>query len=250
MSEHDSDPLNPPNPPPPYEKSNKFNKSYKKPEKKPDKSLRAKKTTRTMNPEPKVVMKHGKLLSSRHVNITEVGIHFEAKCGVLGITDERMKDGFEAEESMEARGDITKDGLVSKEGLEDKEGRDEMGKKDGVVKGVFGNENVSDMFPKLVSDHLTKNSYEGGVIFDSMPEIPPLVELNPVLNPSFNSANGSNWDLLGNMARTSWENNNVDNIRNSNNEFGMSSGVRAFEMQEINIFKKAISFRRVGKLWT
>ncbi|GJZ03823.1 hypothetical protein Tco_0537098 [Tanacetum coccineum] len=35
------------------------------------------------------------------------------------------------------RDDVTKVGLVSEEGLEDKEVRDEVGKKDGVVKGVL-----------------------------------------------------------------------------------------------------------------
>ncbi|GKB97212.1 uncharacterized mitochondrial protein-like protein [Tanacetum coccineum] len=159
MSEHDPDLANPPNPPPPYDKSNEFNKTHKKPEKKPDKSLRAKKTTRTMNPEPKVVMKH--------------------------------------------------------EGLEDKEVRDEVGKKDGVVQGVFGNEpntNVSAMFPKLNSANLSKNSYDSGIIFDSMPKIPP---------PG---------------------NNNVESMRNNRNEVGMSSGVKDFEMHENSSHKKFVSF--------
>ncbi|GKE08716.1 hypothetical protein Tco_1412267 [Tanacetum coccineum] len=159
MSEHDPDPANPPNPPPPYDKSNEFNKTHKKPEKKLDKSLRAKKTTKTMNPEPKVVMKH--------------------------------------------------------EGLEDKEVRDEVGKKDGVVKGVFGNEpntNVSAMFPELNSANLSKNSYDSGIIFDSMPKIPP---------PG---------------------NNNVESMRNNRNEVGMSSGVKDFEMHENSSHKKFVSF--------
>ncbi|GJS56719.1 RNA-directed DNA polymerase, eukaryota, reverse transcriptase zinc-binding domain protein [Tanacetum coccineum] len=124
-SEHDPDPLNLPNPPPLYDKSNEFNKTHKKPKKKPDKSLRAKKTTRTMNPEPKVVIKHG------------------------------MEDGFDGEESMKAGDDVTKDGLVSEVGLEEKEVRDEVRNKDDVVKGV-------------------------------VPEIPPPVELNPILNPNVN----------------------------------------------------------------
>nr|GEX05430.1 hypothetical protein [Tanacetum cinerariifolium] len=65
-----------------------------------------------MNPEPKVVMKQG------------------------------MEDGFNVEDSMEAEDDVTKDSLVSKEGLEEKEERNIVGKKDGDVKGVFGNESI------------------------------------------------------------------------------------------------------------
>ncbi|GKA65309.1 RNA-directed DNA polymerase, eukaryota, reverse transcriptase zinc-binding domain protein [Tanacetum coccineum] len=245
MSEHDPDPLNLPNPPPLYDKSNEFNKTHKKPEKKLDKSLRAKKTTRTMNPEPKVVIKHGKMLSSGQVNVKKDGMHSGAKEGVTGIVDEGMKDGFDGEESMEAGDDVTEDGLVSKVGLEEKEVRDEVRNKDGVVKGVFGNEpvtNVSDMFPKLNSASLNKRSYESSVIFDSVPEIPPPVELNPILNPNVNLVGGNSRDLLGNLARNGWGNNNVGNMRNSKNEFGMTSGVRDFEIQENSSFKKAISF--------
>ncbi|GJU49344.1 putative nucleotidyltransferase, ribonuclease H [Tanacetum coccineum] len=183
-------PANPPNPPPPYDKSNEFNKTHKKPEKKPDKSLRAKKTTMTMNHKPKVVMNHG------------------------------IEDGFDGEESMVVKDNVTEDGLVFEEGLEDKEVRDEEGKKDGVVKGVFGNEpntNVSVMFHELNSANLSKNSYDSGIIFDSMPEIPP---------PG---------------------NNNVESMRNNRNKFGMSSGVKDFEMHENSSFKKVVSFSNAGQ---
>ncbi|GJT40085.1 zinc knuckle CX2CX4HX4C containing protein [Tanacetum coccineum] len=75
--------------------------------------------------------------------------------GVIGIVDKGMEDGFDGEESMKAGDDVTKDGLVSEVGLEEKEVRDEVRNKDDVVKGV-------------------------------VPEIPPPVELNPILNPNVN----------------------------------------------------------------
>ncbi|GJR47915.1 RNA-directed DNA polymerase, eukaryota, reverse transcriptase zinc-binding domain protein [Tanacetum coccineum] len=221
MSEHDPDPPIPPNPPPLYYKSNEFNKTHKKPKKKQDKSLRAKKTTRTINPEPKVVMKHGKMLSSRQVNVKEIRTHSWAKDGVLGIVDEGMEDGFNGEESMEARDDVIEDGLVSEEVLGDKEFRDEVGKMDGVVKGVFGNDsnfNVSAMFPELSSVNLSTNNYDSGIIFDGMPEIPPPVALNPILNHSLSFASGSSGDLLENLARTGWGNNSVESMRNNRSE--------------------------------
>ncbi|GJR07444.1 zinc knuckle CX2CX4HX4C containing protein [Tanacetum coccineum] len=201
-----------------------------------------------MNPEPKVVMKHGKLLSSRKVNVKEVGTHSRTKWGFPGIVNEGMEDGFNVEDNMEAGDDVTKDGLVSKEGLEEKEVRDTVGKKDGDVKGVFGNEsnsNVSAMFPELSSVNLSKNSYDNGIIFNGMPEMPPPVELNPILNPSFNLASDANMDLLGNLVSTVWGNNNVGNKRNSRTETSMSSGVKDFKIQENNSFKKVVSFSNV-----
>nr|GEU96631.1 hypothetical protein [Tanacetum cinerariifolium]GEV08250.1 hypothetical protein [Tanacetum cinerariifolium] len=96
-----------------------------------------------MNPELNVVMKHGKMLFSGQVNVKKVGMHSGAKEGVLGIVDKGMDDGFDGEESMEAEDDVTEDGLVSEVGLEKKEVRDEVIKKDGVVKGVFSNEPVT-----------------------------------------------------------------------------------------------------------
>nr|GFB95035.1 hypothetical protein [Tanacetum cinerariifolium] len=171
MSEHDPDP---PNPPPLYDKSNEFNKTYKKPEKKPDKSLRDKKTTRTMNPEPKVVTKHGKLLSSTQVNVKRVGTHFGAKEGVPGIIDDGMADGFDEEEGMEVVDDGTEDWLVSEEDLNIKKVKDEDGKKSEVSKGVFGNDynfNVSVMFLELINDKMSRNSIDSSVIFDGMPEV-------------------------------------------------------------------------------
>ncbi|GJY18809.1 RNA-directed DNA polymerase, eukaryota, reverse transcriptase zinc-binding domain protein [Tanacetum coccineum] len=198
-----------------------------------------------MNPEPKVVIKHGKMLYSGQVNVKKGGMHSGAKEGVIGIVDKGMEDGFDGEESMKAGDDVTKDGLVSEVGLEEKEVRDEVRNKDDVVKGVFGNEpvtNVSDMFPELNSASLDKKSYKSSVIFDSVPEIPPPVKLNPILNPNVNLAGSDSGDLLGNLGRNCWGNNNVRNMRNSKNEFGMTSGVRDFEMQENSSFKKAISF--------
>nr|GEV19145.1 hypothetical protein [Tanacetum cinerariifolium] len=124
MLKHDPDP---PNPPLSFNNSNEFTKSHKKIKKKPDKSLKPKKTTRTINSEPKVVMKHGKLLSSRQVNVKEVGTNSWAKEGVPGIIDEGMEDGFDKEESMEADDDVTDNGLVSEKNLGDKEVRDKVG---------------------------------------------------------------------------------------------------------------------------
>ncbi|GJZ32020.1 zinc knuckle CX2CX4HX4C containing protein [Tanacetum coccineum] len=247
MSEHDPDPPNPPNPPPPFDKS-EFSKPHKKHDKKPDKSLKPKKTTRTMNPEPKVIMKHGKLLSSGQVNVKKVGIHSRVKESVTGIIDEGMEDGFDEEESMEAGDDATEDGLVSKEGLVDKEVKDEVGKKHGPVKGVFGNDsdtNVSAMFPELNHANLSKNSFDSGVIFDSLPEMPPPVECNLVLNPQLNVAGGIGGDLLGNVPRSGWDKNNVSGVRNGINEFGESSGGKDVEMQVNSSFKKAVSFSNV-----
>ncbi|GJR85807.1 zinc knuckle CX2CX4HX4C containing protein [Tanacetum coccineum] len=218
MLEQDPNPLDLPDPPPMYDKSNEFNKTHKKPKKKLDKSLRAKKTTRTLNPEPMVGMKHGKMLSSGQVNVKKGRMHSGAKEGVTGIVDKGMENGFDGKESIVAGDDVTEDGLVSEMGLEEKEVRDEVRNKDGVVKGVFGNEpvtNVSDMLPGLNSASLNKRSYESSVIFNSVPEIPPPVELNPILKPMHLACK---------------------------NEFGMTSGVRDFEMQENSSFKKAISF--------
>ncbi|GJV48854.1 hypothetical protein Tco_1439066 [Tanacetum coccineum] len=84
----------PTNPPPPINNSNEFVKTHKKHDKKPNKSLKPKKTTRTLNPEPKVVMKHGKLLSSSQVNVKKVGTHSGDKEGVPDIIDEGMEDGI------------------------------------------------------------------------------------------------------------------------------------------------------------
>nr|GEU92204.1 hypothetical protein [Tanacetum cinerariifolium] len=218
MSKINHEPPNPPNLLPPIDKSNEFTKTHKKPEKKLNKSLKAKKTTRTMNHKPKVVMKHG------------------------------MKDRFDVKDSIKARDDVTEDGLIFEEGLEEKEVRDTLGKKDGNLKGVFSNEansNVSAMFLELISVNLSKNSYDSGIIFDGMPEMPPLVELNSILNLSFNLASGANGDLLGNLVSTVWGNNNVGNERNSRNKTGMSSGVKDFKMKENNSFKKAASFSNV-----
>ncbi|GJY20303.1 RNA-directed DNA polymerase, eukaryota, reverse transcriptase zinc-binding domain protein [Tanacetum coccineum] len=201
-----------------------------------------------MNPEPKVVMMHGKLLSSRKVNVKEVGTHSRTKWGFPGIVDEGIEDGFNVEDNMEAGDDVTEDGLVSKEGLEEKEVRDTVDKNDGDVKGVFGNEsnsNVSAMFLELSSVNLSKNSYDSGIIFNGMPEMPPPVELNLILNPSFNLASDANRDLLGNLVSTVWGNNNVGNERNSRTETSISSGVKDFKMQENNSFKKAVSFSNI-----
>ncbi|GKF45922.1 hypothetical protein Tco_0135724, partial [Tanacetum coccineum] len=41
-----------------------------------------------MNPEPKVIMKHGKLLSSSQVNVKKVGTHSGDKEGVPDIINE------------------------------------------------------------------------------------------------------------------------------------------------------------------
>ncbi|GJU08278.1 hypothetical protein Tco_1124708, partial [Tanacetum coccineum] len=103
MSEIDPEPPNPLNPLPPIDKSNEFTKTYKKSDKKPDKSLKPKKTTRTMNPDPKMTMKHKKMLyGTSHVSVKNVVTCSGPKEGVIGIVDEGMEDGIDDEEGMEA----------------------------------------------------------------------------------------------------------------------------------------------------
>ncbi|GJT01520.1 hypothetical protein Tco_0822689 [Tanacetum coccineum] len=238
MSKIAPEPPNPPYPPnllPPIDKSNEFTKSNKK----PDKSLKPKKTTRTMNPEPKVTMKHAKLISgTSQVNVKKMATRSGSK-ECVSIVDEGMEEGFDDEEGMEFVDDVTDDGLVFKEGLGVKEVRDEVRKEGDADKRVFGNDfnnNVSGMFPELNRANLNKNNIDSSYVFDSVLVMPPPVESNPILNPELNRDNG----IRGNSYDS-----NVQGMKSNIKEVGDSSGMKDVEMQDNSSFKRAVSFSNV-----
>ncbi|GKF20199.1 hypothetical protein Tco_0068837 [Tanacetum coccineum] len=250
----------PPNPPPPIDKSNEFTKTHKKSDKKSDKSLKPRKTNRTINLDPNVTMKHVKLLSGNsQVNIKKIVTSSGSKESVAGIVDEGMKDGVNDEEGIEAEDDVTDDGLVSEEGLGVNEVRGEVGKEGDADKRVFGNKvnnTVSDMFPELNRANLSKNNINSSYVFDSIPVMPPPVESNPMLNPKLNRDSGSrdkpyasDGDLLGEIKRSGWDNNNVQGMRDSKNErrepSGMRLGVKLERRVMLRGYRKPMSFSNI-----
>nr|GFC04330.1 RNA-directed DNA polymerase, eukaryota, reverse transcriptase zinc-binding domain protein [Tanacetum cinerariifolium] len=207
-----------------------------------------------MNPEPKVVTKHGKLLSSTQVNVKRVGTHFGAKEGVPGIIDDGMADGFDEEEGMEVVDDGTEDWLVSEEDLNIKKVKDEDGKKSEVSKGVFGNDynfNVSVMFLELINDKMSRNSIDSSVIFDGMPEVPPPVMFSPKSNKVSDiggMSSGSkfmNWDLFGGVKGSGWDHGVIQGISDSKSVMGESIGIKGMEMNGNENAKKPMSFSSV-----
>ncbi|GJR88120.1 RNA-directed DNA polymerase, eukaryota, reverse transcriptase zinc-binding domain protein [Tanacetum coccineum] len=244
MSEIDPEP---PNLLRPIDKSNEFTKTHKK----SDKSLKPKKTTRTMNPEPKVTMKHAKLVSGTS-HVKKMATRSGSKECVIGIVDERMEDGFDDDKGMEAIDDVTNDGLVSEEGLGVKEVRDEVGKVDDADKRVFGNEvnnNVNDMFPELNKANLSKNNIDSSYVFDNVHVMPPPVESNPILNPGIEGKLAgikiNNGDLLRNKVRTGWDKNEIQGMKDNSNDFGESSDMRDAEMQDSGKIKNPMLFTKV-----
>nr|GEV88089.1 hypothetical protein [Tanacetum cinerariifolium] len=100
-----------------------------------------------------------------------------------------MKDGFVEDEGTEIEDDTSEDGVVSEKDLGSKESRSEDN--EGVVsgKGVFGPQteyNVSFMFLKFVSTILNKNASVEDYSENNLPEMPPLVKLNPLLSSTLN----------------------------------------------------------------
>nr|GEZ77367.1 hypothetical protein [Tanacetum cinerariifolium] len=129
MSEPDP---KPPNALPPLNETNEF----VKPNKKSNKSLRAKKTTRTMNLDPKNTTKHSSLLKSSQVNVKRVTTRSSSKGDELGLDNEEMEEGRFDEAGMEIRDDVAKEDLVNDKGLGIKEIRGEVGKSMDAGKGL------------------------------------------------------------------------------------------------------------------
>nr|GEW90266.1 hypothetical protein [Tanacetum cinerariifolium] len=131
MSEPDPKPLNAL---PPLNETNEF----VKPNKKSNKSLRAKKTTRTMNLDPKNTTKHSSLLKSSQVNVKRVTTRSSSKGDEMGLDNEEIEEGRFDEAGMEIRDDVAKEDLVNDEGLGIKEIRGEVGKSMDAGKGLSG----------------------------------------------------------------------------------------------------------------
>ncbi|GKF24627.1 hypothetical protein Tco_0076949, partial [Tanacetum coccineum] len=159
----------PPNVLPPLNEPNEFIK----PNKKFDKSLRAKKPTRTMNLDPKNTMKHYSLLKSSQVNVKRVTTRSSSKGDELGLDNEEMEEGHFDEVGMDIKDDVIQEDLMNDEGLGIKDIRCEVGKSMDAGKRLSGsvlNSNVSEMFPELSSVYLSKNNNKNDSSTKTVPE--------------------------------------------------------------------------------
>ncbi|GJZ96143.1 RNA-directed DNA polymerase, eukaryota, reverse transcriptase zinc-binding domain protein [Tanacetum coccineum] len=235
MSEPDP---KPPNVLPPLNEPNEF----VKPNKKFDKSLRAKKTTRTINPDPKNTMKHSSLLKSSQVNVKRVTTRSSSKGDELDLDNEEMKEGRFEEAGMDIKDDVIKEDLVNDEGLGIKEIRGEVRKSMDVGKRLSGsvlNSNVSEMFSELSSVYLSKNNNKNNSSNETVPEIPIPFELNDFeggkdssIDSNLSNRSGVNVGMGDNVDKQGWGQDNVHAMKD-------------VEMQDTSNVKKPVSFSRV-----
>nr|GEV76761.1 hypothetical protein [Tanacetum cinerariifolium] len=187
------------------------------PIKKSDKSLKAKKTTRTMNPDAKNIMKHGEMLGkSCNVSFKKIAARVRSK-----VVDACMVN--ESIESWEDASDVS-NGMDVDVG---KNGSNESVNGKVVSNSVFESNCASS---KTVNECLDENSGDSPKGINVMPEIPIPVNENPILNLDFVSGG-------------------VDLVRGvksmSNFEVGEGSNVNDVDMSENDNIKKPFSFMSV-----
>ncbi|GJV35582.1 zinc knuckle CX2CX4HX4C containing protein [Tanacetum coccineum] len=153
MSKINPKPQNPPYSLPPMDKSNEFSKNHKRSDKKPNKSLKLKKTTRTMNLDPKITMKHAKSIS--------------------GTGQVEIEDGE----------DVGGDGMVSEEGFGIKVmnlSSSEFGKT-SVSKEIEGHSNGNTGRPLSFSSVVQGSNNNGDVVPCTINEGRLMVDIDPLI---------------------------------------------------------------------
>ncbi|GJS25937.1 zinc knuckle CX2CX4HX4C containing protein [Tanacetum coccineum] len=136
--------------------------------------------------------------------------------------------------------DTTEDGVVSEKDLGSKESMSEDNERVDSGKGVFGPQsknNVSFMFLELVSTILNKNASDEDCSENNFPEMPPPIELNPLLSSTLNRKACMDCNL--------GDDNSSKGMKGYVNKVGESSGLNDVNILDNNNFKKPMSFSNV-----
>ncbi|PWA39527.1 zinc knuckle CX2CX4HX4C [Artemisia annua] len=208
-----------------------------------DKNLKAKKTTRTMNPKSTNTMKHHDMLNeSTDVNVKKILTRSSSKIGDSALRNDDMEFTDDGGEGLEGMNDLVYGSSVSDMGLST-EGQGGVVEKDmGSKEGVCGNEtecSVSAFYPELSSSVLGKINIDKSCSNVNIPEIPSTVEHNPVLN-SLPSKQTS--DKSGSMVDGV---SNYSDLGKESYVVGNTNVTRDVDMQDRNGTRKPLLFSNV-----